>query len=250
MIAAILLDIDGTLIDNNLLHVLAWQRAFRRIGVTIDANRLVHLVGMGGDNLAPTVLGHGHDAVKQVSSFHTEEYNQRGLIDHAEPLPGASALLQALHERGIRTALASSAKHHEADRYLAMLGGRQVVDQLATAEDVTTTKPAPDIFAVALDRLGHPQHALAIGDTIYDIQAAQKLNLPCIAVLSGGIERDTLQQAGPRAIYADAADLLAHLDEVLNEVVERNAELLHAVNGASSLSLSSVSLERDNHSLE
>jgi HAD superfamily hydrolase (TIGR01549 family) len=222
MFDALLSDIDGTLIDNTALHVLAWQRAFRRIGNYVDANAILHKIGMGGDQLAPSILGpDAGDAIKQVQQYHGEEYSAKGLIDHAEPLPGASDLLRALRERGVRIALASSANQEEANRYLEMLGGPNLVDEIVTAKDVTATKPAPDIFAVAMDKLGKPSHALAIGDTVYDIESAGTLGIPCIAVISGGIERETLLDAGAAAVYLDTADLLRHLDDVLSLPAKR-----------------------------
>lgn len=216
MIDAVLSDIDGTLIDNTALHVLAWQRAFRRIGRYVDANTILHKIGMGGDQLAPSILGpDAGDTVERVQEYHSEEYGKKGLIDHAEPLPGATDLLRALRARGVRIALASSAKREELDRYLKMLGGPQLADAIVTSEDVSATKPAPDIFAVAREKLGKPPHALAIGDTVYDIASAGKLGIPCVAVISGGIERETLAKAGATAVFIDTADVLRHLDDIL-----------------------------------
>src|SRR5579885_2345730 len=129
MVEAVLLDIDGTLIDNNLLHVLAWERAFRRIGTQVDAKTILHKVGMGGDQLVPSILGKEEGKeVDLARQFHTEEYSQKGLIDHAEYLPGAVDLLQALKQRRVKTALASSAKQEEVDHYLKLLGDHQTVD--------------------------------------------------------------------------------------------------------------------------
>lgn len=216
MIDAILSDLDGTLIDNTALHVLAWQRAFRRIGKYIDGDTVLHKIGMGGDQLAPDILGaDAGDAIKRVQQYHGEEYTQKGLIDHAEPFPGAVDLLRVLRERGIPVALASSAKQEEADRYLEMLGGKESISALVVSGDVSATKPAPDIFAVAVEKLGHPSHPLALGDTTYDVEAARKLAIPCVCVLSGGIQRDLLMRAGASAVYSDAADVLRHLDDIL-----------------------------------
>lgn len=217
MVEAVLLDIDGTLIDNNLLHVLAWQRAFRRIGVQVDANTILYKVGMGGDQLVPSILGKEEgEEVDLARQFHSEEYSQKRLIEHAEPLPGAVDLLQALKQRGVKTALASSAKQEEVDHYLKQLGGRQTVDAIVMAADVSATKPAGDIFASALEKLGKPASALVVGDTIYDVASAGKLGLPCIGLLSGGIEYKLLVEAGAFLVYDGPAELLAHLDEVLN----------------------------------
>lgn len=217
MVEAVLLDIDGTLIDNNLLHVVAWQRAFRRIGREIDGSTLLHKIGMGGDKLPPAVLGpEGGSEAEQVAGFHGEEYSEKGLIEHSEPLPGAADLLKALRERGIRVALASSGKGEEVDVYLQHLGGKGAVDAIVTSAEVSGTKPSPDIFATAMEKLGQPSSAVAIADTVYDVESAAKLGVPCICVLSGGIERELLAEAGAAGIYANAADVLANLDAVLS----------------------------------
>ncbi len=216
MMQAVLLDIDGTLIDNNLLHVLAWQRAFRRLSWQVDTNTLVHKLGMGGDQLAPSILGAEAEAADLARRFHAEEYSQKGLIEHAEPLPGAVDLLHALRARAVKTALASSAKQQEVEHYLKLLGGRQTVDAIVMAEDVAATKPAGDIFACALEKLGRPASALVVGDTVYDVASAGRLGLPCIGLCSGGIEFKLLIEAGAALVYEGPADLLVHLDEVLS----------------------------------
>ncbi|MDP9362847.1 MAG: HAD family hydrolase [Chloroflexota bacterium] len=215
-VEALLIDVDGTLIDSNPLHTLAWLRAFRRLGHEVEANRVLHLIGMGGDQLAPTILGEeAGDEAERAKELWIEEYSRRGLVDHVEPLPGAVDLLRALKERGIRVALASSGEKQDIDRYVELLGGREMFTELVTSSDVAQTKPAPDIFAVALDRLGRPAGAAVIGDTVFDVEAAGKLGLPCVGVLTGGIERQLLIEAGATAVYTDTADVLAHLDAVL-----------------------------------
>ena len=216
MVEALLIDVDGTLIDSNPLHVLAWLRAFRRLGREVEVNRVNHLIGMGGDQLAPTVLGEeaGEDAAR-AKELWIEEFSHKGLVDHVEPLPGAVDLLRALKERGVRVALASSGEQRDIDRYLELLGGRAMFTELVSSADVEATKPKPDIFAVALDRLGRPASTAVIGDTVFDVEAARKLGLPCVCVQTGGIERDLLVEAGARAVYADAADVVAQLDAVL-----------------------------------
>ncbi len=216
MAQAVLVDIDGTLIDSNSLHVLAWLRAFRRVGKEIDGSQILHLVGMGTDTLAPQVLGEGAtEDIERVRQYHGEEYSEKGLIDHAEPLPGAADLLQALKERQLRVALASSGKEEEIARYLAYLGGEEAVSVIITSGDVSGSKPEPDVFKVALERLDNPESAVVIGDTIYDIEAARKLDLPCVCVLTGGIKRELLEEAGAAAVYKDAYEVMSNLDAVL-----------------------------------
>jgi HAD superfamily hydrolase (TIGR01509 family) len=213
---AVLLDVDGTLVDDNLLHVLAWTRAFRRLGRAVDASAVLHALGMGGDRLVPAILGEVDDATaERARSLHAEEYVHKGLIEHAEALPGAVELLQVLRARGVATALASSARAEELARYLPLLGGAAGVDAIVTAQDVPTTKPAPHLFAVALSRLGDPARAIVVGDTVYDVEAAGKLGLPCVCLLTGGIARGTLLAAGAAAIYDDPHALAQDLDRAL-----------------------------------
>ena len=215
MVDAVLLDVDGTLIDDNPLHVLAWSRAFRRIGREIPIATIASAIGMGGDRLVPALLGDVDDeTAERARAFHGEEYLDRGLIHHAEPLPGAVELMRALRARGVRTALASSAKKQELDHYQKLLGAP--VDVVVTKDDVSATKPSPELFAVALDRLGGSARAIVIGDTVYDVEAATRVGVPCIAVLTGGIARETLASAGAAAIYEGASALLADLPQALD----------------------------------
>lgn len=216
MADAVLLDVDGTLIDDNLLHVLAWSRAFRRVGREIDASTILHAIGMGGDKLVPHVLGQVDETTAELArTFHGEAYIAGGLISRAEVLPGAAQLLAALRARGVRTALASSAKAEEIGRYTVMLGGDDVVDAIVTKQDVPETKPSPHIFAVALERLGRPKRALVLGDTVWDVAAARELGLPCVCVRTGGMAKKTLEDARPAAVYDGPAAILDDLDRVL-----------------------------------
>ncbi len=217
MVDAALLDVDGTLVDNNLLHVLAWRRAFQRVGREVPAVEILHAVGMGGDRLVPAILGDTvDDATADLArDLHAEEYVASGLIHHSKVLPGAVQLLAALRKRGVRTALATSAKTEELAHYLVLLGGDDVADVLVTKEDVPATKPSPHIFARALERLGNPASAVVFGDTVYDVAAAGELGLPCVCVRSGGIEEENLETAGAAAIYDSAAEIVSDLDRVL-----------------------------------
>ena len=217
MVEAVIFDADGTLIDSNLLHVLAWQRAFRRLGREVEAIAIVDLIGMGGDQLAPRILGEDatEDDAQRARDFYSEEYSKKGLVEHVEPFPGAAELVRAVRARGPKTALASSGEQQDVDRYVDLLGGGDAFDAIVASADVGTTKPAPDIFAVALERLDRPRSALVVGDTVYDIEAARKLGLPCLAVRSGGIATQLLAEAGAATVFAGAADLLERLDEAL-----------------------------------
>lgn len=214
MTTAALLDVDGTLIDDNLLHVLAWHRAFERLGREVPARAILDRIGMGGDQLAPAIL-EDEELAERARALHGEEYLDKGLIDAIQPFPGARELVSSLRERGVRVALASSAKREELERYLPLLGGEDAFDAVVSKAQVDASKPAPDVFAAALEALGRPAHAFVVGDTIYDVEAAAKLGLPCVAVLSGGIDREQLERAGAAAIYDGVAAIATDLDRVL-----------------------------------
>ncbi len=181
---------------------------------------------MGGDQLAPKVLGDDaeDDVLERARALYTEEYTEKGLSEHVEPFPGAADLLARLRERGVKVVLASSGEQRDIDRYVEQLGGRETFDALVSSADVAATKPEPDIFAKALEQVGDRATAVVIGDTVFDIDAAGKLGLPCIGVLTGGLERQVLEDAGAAAVYKDIADVLDHIDEVLSIGAGANAE--------------------------
>jgi len=209
-----LIDIDGTLIDSNHLHVLSWQRALRAAGVEVPSWRILAHVGMGGDRLVAAVAG---DAVErragdQIRSAEGEHYSQ--LIEEACPLPGAREFLRALGRRGWRPVLASSAKPEEIEQYLRMLDADDAIHAWVSARDVATTKPAPDLLQAALDRAGaQPDEAIMVGDTAWDVRAAARAGVPCIGVTSGGIARQELLNAGAVAVYEDAERLRTELEQ-------------------------------------
>lgn len=202
------IDIDGTLVDSNHLHVLSWQRAFRAAGVEVPSWRILAHVGMGGDHLVAALAGDGveREAGDRIRTVEGEQYSR--LIADARPLPGARELLRALGEQGMSPVLASSAKPEEMDRYLDMLDARELVRDWVSARDVSTTKPAPDLLEAALDRAGaQPGHAVMVGDTAWDVRAARNAGMPCVGVTSGGIARQELLDAGAVAVYQDAEEL-------------------------------------------
>jgi HAD superfamily hydrolase (TIGR01509 family) len=171
-------------------------------------------MGMGGDKLAPAILGENAlAACERARAYWAEEYSGKGLIAHAEPLPGAVALLRSLKAWGVRVALASSGERADIERSLARLGGGEAVDELVTSADVQATKPSPDLFAVAVERLGHPQQTWVVGDTPYDVEAACALGLPCLAVLTGGFSRARLEVAGAAAVCVGADEVKERLSQ-------------------------------------
>jgi HAD superfamily hydrolase (TIGR01509 family) len=209
---AALVDVDGTLVDTNYQHTVAWLRAFRYHGVLVPAWRIHRHIGMGGDNLVGAVAGEGVERDHGDSIRAAEGVLYRTLIHEAEPLPGAQDLLRALKSAGHPVVLASSAKEHEVQGYLDLLDAREVVDGWTTSADVERTKPEPDLMLAAIDRAG-TDDAVFVGDTVWDCEAAAKAGLPCVTVLSGGSGEAELLDAGAVAVFDDARDLLEHLAE-------------------------------------
>jgi HAD superfamily hydrolase (TIGR01549 family) len=209
------LDVDGTLVDTNYQHALAWYRAFRSLGETFPIWRIHRLIGMGGDQLV-AALG-GDDVEARIGDEARERWVKEAdpLMAEVALLPGARELIVALKERGHRVVLASSGKPHHVDHGLDLLDVRDVVDGWTTSEDVEETKPAPDLLHVALEKIGAAADApsVVIGDSVYDVEAAKNAGMPALVVRSGGFGDDELRDAGAVAIYDTPGDLAAALDE-------------------------------------
>lgn len=209
------MDIDGTLIDTNYQHTVAWGRAFAEHGVAV-AHWLIHRHnGMGGDQLVAAVAGDDVEARLGDAIRDSESQRYAELIDEVGLLPGARELLARLRDAGCRVVLASSAKRGEVERYVAMLDAEELVDGWTTSADVERTKPHPDLVGVAAERLADAGPLVMIGDTAWDALAAGRAGLPSIGVLSGGFGASELRDAGCAAVYTDAADLAEHVEEAL-----------------------------------
>jgi HAD superfamily hydrolase (TIGR01509 family) len=197
---AAILDIDGTLVDTNYQHAVAWFRAFRRLDVTLPLYRIHRHIGMGGDQLVGALAGerfereHG-DAVRD---FEGELYGE--LIGEVEPLHGARELLEELKQRGHRLVLASSAKAGEVDHYLDLLDARELADGWTTSADVEQTKPEPDLVAAAVECAGGGP-AVMVGDSTWDCEAARRAGLETIGVLTGGFSDQELLEAGAACVF-------------------------------------------------
>ena len=213
-VRAVLLDIDGTLVDSNELHVTAWQAAFAAVGARF-ARQVIHdQIGKGADMLVPALLSAADRALRDaLRDAHGARFKDH-FLPCVVPFPEAHALLARVHAAGKLVALATSASAEEVDHYLELLDARDLVDATTSADDVEHTKPAPDIFAAALDRLSPlaPGEAIVVGDTPYDIEAARACGIAAIALRSGRFSDDALLEAGPIALYDDAAALLADFD--------------------------------------
>ena len=206
----VLVDIDGTLADTNYLHALSWKRAFVECGFPDVATADIHRsVGMGGDHLVPHLLGREAPEVNAARKPHW-----LALRPETRGFPEAAALLADLHQRGLAVVLATSADPEDVESLLAAVGADpSTIDHITSGGDVGATKPSPDVFAVAMARGGlDPARSIALGDTVWDVQAATRAGVPCIGVASGGISEADLGAAGAVATYRDVAHLRAELD--------------------------------------
>jgi HAD superfamily hydrolase (TIGR01509 family) len=210
----VVLDVDGTLVDSNYQHALAWYRALRSFGETYPIWRIHRLIGMGGDKLVPALAG---DEVEERIGDEARERQGKevdALIDEVAALPGARNLLVAIKERGHRLVLASSGQQRHVDVALDLLDARDLADAWTSSADAEETKPAPDLLQVALKKLGAAEDAdcVMVGDSPFDIEAAKRAGMPAVAVRSGGFGDDELREAGAIAIVDTLADLAADLD--------------------------------------
>jgi len=207
--AAVLFDVDGTLVDSTYHHAMAWFRAFLRHDLTFPVHRIHRTIGMGGDKLVAHVGGdevekeHG-DALRDAWE---EEYAK--VVDQVPPLPGASELCRRLSEDGYAVALASSGKSHFTDDAVETLGIGSLVAAQTSSDDADESKPEADILVATLDRL-EVDTAVFVGDTPYDVEAAAKIGLQCLAVLTGGFSTAELEEAGAAVVVADLTELLDH----------------------------------------
>jgi len=212
--AAVLFDVDGTLMDTVYLHTVAWWEALRQQGTHVTTARIHRCVGMGSDHLLDTLLGSDRDrgADDTLSAAHDTVYAQ--YWSRLTPLPGAHDLLLACAARGWRVVLASSARKDEAEVMTRALDAGEVITALTTADDVSSSKPAPDIVQQALEKAGVPaEYAVFVGDAAWDGKAAHKAGVRCLGLLTGGWTRQELSEAGMEAVYDSPADLLHHLDD-------------------------------------
>lgn len=205
----VLFDIDGTLLDTNYLHVLAWWRAFRDTGHgEVDMASVHHSIGLSSPDLVRRLVGHDDDATVEAHGRRFAE-----LQPEAEALPGAGALVRTCAKAGRRVVLATSAKESDLDWMLPLIGAGDAVHGVSSSADVDRSKPSPDILEVSMREHGlDPDRTLMVGDTVWDIAAAKNARLPCLALTCGGISEIELRQAGASEVYDDPADLLAHLD--------------------------------------
>jgi len=217
MIEALLCDIDGTLVQSNWLHAEAWQVAFGALGIHLEREAIRRQIGKGGDELIPVFVPwwkrkHVEDPLKAFRKY----LFQQDYLSQVQPLPRVREFLLRLREAGIRLALASSADKEDLEIYKRIAHMEDLIEEETSASDARKSKPHPDIFEAALDRLGLPaKKCMALGDTPWDAEAADKAGLRTVGVTTGGWSHKELYEAGCVAVYDSVADLLDHFDESL-----------------------------------
>ena len=203
----VLLDLDGTLVDSNYHHALAWFRAFRDLGVVVPIWTIHRHVGMGGDILVPTLTDdrfeseHGDEA----RDLHGKHF--RATIEEIEPLPAAREFLRWLDGRGHTVVLATSSHEEDLEHFLDLLDAREVVDGWTMAEDVDATKPHPELVEVAREKAG-PGDAVLVGDSRFDCEAAKRAGIVSIGLLTGGFAEQELLDAGASEVFESLPDLM------------------------------------------
>jgi HAD superfamily hydrolase (TIGR01549 family) len=209
---AAILDIDGTLVDSNYHHTIAWYRAMRQHDQHVAIWRIHRHIGMGGDQLVASLCGDEVEESLGDDIRAAEKTLYMALIDEVEPFHGARDLIVDLKRAGRGVVLASSAKPDEIDHYLDLLDARGLADAWTSAGDVENTKPAPDLVEAALERLdGGP--AVMVGDTTWDCHAAADAGVETIAVLTGGFSDEELREAGAIAVFESIDELRRRLSE-------------------------------------
>lgn len=215
MVKAVLCDIDGTLVDSNWLHAEAWQCAFAEMGIVLDREEVRRQIGKGGDELIPVfVPWWKRDAVEEPLKAYREWIFREDFLPKVKALPKAREFAEELKRRGIRFALASSAKKADLQDYKRIMHVEDLLDEATSADDVDRAKPHPDVFSAALRRLElKAKECIALGDTPYDAEAAGKAGLRTIGVETGGWTHDQLMDAGCVEVYTSVAELLDRIEE-------------------------------------
>jgi HAD superfamily hydrolase (TIGR01509 family) len=208
-----ILDIDGTLVDTNYHHTLAWFRAFRQHRIVLPVWRLHRHIGMGGDQLVEAMTDEQVEREQGDEIRAAEKALYTAMIEEVEPTRDARELMSDLKDRGHTVLLASSAHEDEVEHYLDLLDARDLADDWTTSADVQATKPAPDLVHAALAKAGaSADQAVMIGDTPWDVEAAAKAGVQTLAVLTGGFAHEELSEAGALAVFDSVAELRRRLD--------------------------------------
>jgi HAD superfamily hydrolase (TIGR01549 family) len=206
----VVLDVDGTLVDSNYQHAIAWHRAFRTLGYRAAIWELHRHVGMGGDQFVEALLGEEAENADgdELRDAHTEEYAK--LIGEVEAIEGASELIAELDDAGATVIIGSSAEQSECDHFVELLGARERIAGATTSADAEHSKPDPELVQVALDKFGSGGPALMIGDSTWDVLAAKAAGVPTLALLTGGFSESELREVGAAEVAPSVAALREH----------------------------------------
>jgi HAD superfamily hydrolase (TIGR01509 family) len=210
--AAALLDVDGTLVDTNYHHAVAWYRAFRQHDLVLPVWRIHRHIGMGGDHMVAALAGDEAEERLGDDIRAAEKALYLAMIEEVEPLEGARDLMVELKERGHPVVLASSSKQNELDHYLDLLDARELADGWTSSADVEATKPDPDIVKAAMEKAGS-ERAVLVGDSTWDCEAAKRAGIETVAVLTGGFSEQELRDAGAAVVFHSVDELRKGLDD-------------------------------------
>lgn len=212
---AVLLDVDGTLVDSNYQHVDAWSRAFREVGFPVDSWRVHRAIGMGSAELLRELAGGEAERIgDEVKERHSKHF--ASTLDQLRRFEGVHDLIEKLNERGVRVVLATSADPNELEHLLEVLELGDRVHAITSAQDVDRAKPNPDLVDAALAASGvGAEKAVFVGDTVWDVKAADAAGVPCVAVRTGGIGPQELSEAGAQEVYDDVVALVDNLESSL-----------------------------------
>lgn len=214
MLKAVFFDIDGTLVDSNDFHVMAWQEAFRDFGHRFEQDAIRSQIGKGGDQLVPSLLpGIDDKSQKAISHRHGEIFKPR-YLEQVKPFPHAFDLVEMLHAKGAQVLLASSSEKAEVDHYVGLLKVEGFLTGTVSKDEVANSKPVGDIFAAALAKVFplSASETFAIGDTPYDVESALRSDIKTIGLRSGGFSEEVLGNAGAPYVYASVKDLFEHFE--------------------------------------
>jgi HAD superfamily hydrolase (TIGR01509 family) len=203
----VVLDIDGTLVDTNYQHAIAWHRALRDHGYAVQLWEIHRHIGMGGDQLVAALIGEEGECADGEAIRHSEGEAYGELIGEVQAMNGATELLRELRGDGTKAILASSAKAEEVEHYVDLLEARALVEGWTTAADVERTKPHPDLVQVALEKAGGAGAATMVGDSTWDVKAAAAAGIPTLAVLTGGFAEAELREAGAVEVVKSIGEL-------------------------------------------
>jgi HAD superfamily hydrolase (TIGR01509 family) len=216
MLNAVIFDVDGTLVDTVDLHTQAWQEAFKAYGYDIPYDEIRHQIGKGSDQLFPVFISQEEiERVGKPINQRRREIYKKDMLPNVRPFPKVRELFERIRADGKKVLLASSSEQEILETYKQLLQIEDLIDSATSTDDAEQSKPEPDIFQAALEKLDgiKAEEAIVVGDTPYDAEAANKTNLPTIGVLCGGFPEAELREAGCIAVYRDPTDLLAHYEQ-------------------------------------